>query len=211
MSTKTLWTKARRYVLASSLGLLLPLGLNGCQTALESGPLITDQSYWQGMQERLQQIKSVQLRGNVSIAYKSDRFSTNFVYRSTAPCTYSLLLVSSLGSQLADLKVTPEAAVLIADNHTFTAQSPQELFAQVTKIPLPLDDFQSIIIGKALPSSTFTSNGILRTTTLPDFQVAYNDYLSLPESQLSLPKEIEVLGPNLRLVVKTRAVEKLEL
>ena len=35
MSTKTLWTKARRYVLASSLGLLLPLGLNGCQTALE--------------------------------------------------------------------------------------------------------------------------------------------------------------------------------
>ena len=68
MSTKTFWTKARRYVLASSLGLLLPLGLNGCQTALESGPLITDQSYWQGMQERLQQIKSVQLRGNVSIA-----------------------------------------------------------------------------------------------------------------------------------------------
>ena len=199
MSTKTFWTKARRYVLASSLGLLLPLGLNGCQTALESGPLITDQSYW------------VQLRGNVSIAYKSDRFSTNFVYRSTAPGTYSLLLVSSLGSQLADLKVTPEAAVLIADNHTFTAQSPQELFAQVVKIPLPLDDFQSIIIGKALPSSTFTSNGILRSTTLPDFQIFYNDYLSLPESQLSLPKEIEVLGPSLRLVVKTRAVEKLEL
>ena len=79
------------------------------------------------------------------------------------------------------------------------------------KIPLPLDDFQSIIIGKALPSSTFTSNGILRSTTLPDFQIFYNDYLSLPESQLSLPKEIEVLGPSLRLVVKTRAVEKLEL
>lgn len=202
---------AQRATVIIALSTLFPLSFTGCQNAIESGPLITDQYYWQGMQERLQQITSVQLRGNVSVAYQTENFSTNFVYTSDSPQNYHLLLVNSFGSTLADLTVTPEQSTLLADQRTFTAATPQDLFTQVLNMPLPLNDFTSIILGLALPSSSFTPQGILYTTTLPDFDITYNDFLSLPESQISLPKEIEVTGPELHLLVKTRAVQKLEL
>lgn len=196
---------------ALALACVLSFGLAGCQTALESGPLITDASYWQSMQERLKTVSSVRLRGTVNISYQAERYSTNYVYQSSAPGSYSLQLVTSFGNKLADLKVTPTEAVLIADNHTFTAESAQELFAQVVKIPLPLDHFQSIILGQALETSAFTSSGILYKSFVPNFEITYLDYLSLPESQISLPKEIDVVGPELHLIIKTRAVEELKL
>lgn len=211
MASFHLGTCVRRSALSLLAAALLSFSLSGCQTSLESGPLIIDQAYWQGMQERLKTISSVRLRGSVNISYQRERYSTNFVYESSAQDSYSLKLITSFGNELADLKVTPGEAVLIADNHTFTAPSAQELFAQVVKIPLPLDAFESIILGKALPGSTFTSNGILRTSTVPNFNISYQDYLSLPGSQISLPKEIDVVGPQLHLIIKTRSVEQLQL
>lgn len=201
----------QRGAIVIALCTMLPLSFTGCQNAIESGPLIYDQAYWQGMQERLQQISSVQLRGNVSVSYKSDNFSTNFIYSSDAPNNYQLHLINSFGASIADINVTPEKSTLLADQREFTAATPQELFTQALNMPLPLNDFTSIILGLALPSSTFTPQGILHTTTLPDFNITYNDYLSLTDSQISLPSEIEVTGPDLHLLVKTRAVQKLQL
>lgn len=202
---------AQRSAIVIALCSLLPLSFTACQNAIESGPLIYDQSYWQGMQERLQQISSIQLRGNVKVSYKTDTFSTNFVYTSDAPNNYQLLLVNYFGSTIADINVTPEKSTLLADQREFTAATPQDLFTQALNMPLPLNDFTSIILGLALSSSTFTPQGILYTTTLNEFNITYNNFLSLTESQISLPSEIEITGPDLHLLVKTRAVQNLQL
>lgn len=194
-----------------ALSCALCFSLTGCQTPVQSGPLITDSNYWQGMQERLQEIKSLQLTGRVSLTYQSTRFSANFRYTTTAPQNYDLLLTTSMGVTIAHLTVTPSGATLQADSKTFTADNAQELFAQTVGIPLPLDDFQDIIIGRALEQSAFTPEGILYTTVVPNFQITYRNYMSLPAQSISLPNEIEVTGPELRLRVLTREVQQIEM
>ena len=198
-------------VLPLALSCALCFSLTGCQTPVQSGPLITDSNYWQGMQERLQDIKNLQLTGRVSLAYQSTRMSANFHYTTSGPQNYDLLLTTSMGITIAHLTVSPSGATLQADNKTFTADSAQELFAQTVGIPLPLNDFQDIIIGRALEQSAFTPEGILYTSVVPNFQITYRNYMSLPTQHISLPNEIEVTGPELRLRVLTREVQHIEM
>lgn len=190
---------------AAALG--LTVALTGCQT-VPTGAMVTDAVFWQGMQDKLKAVKAVALSGRANVVHEDLRFSANYYYQGSSSHNYELRLTSSIGSELARLKVTPEGAQLFANGVFFQDRSASALFAQVTPLELPLDNFHELIMGIAGTNSQFNSQGILFRTDVPNFMVTYRNYQTAED--LALPSEIEVVGANTRILLFTRSIQKLE-
>ena len=202
----------KKLVGSCALGLSVALGLSslmsGCQS-IPTSAMVTDAAFWQGMQAKLKAVKAVSLFGRANIVHEDLRFSANYLYQGSDSRNYTLRLTSSLGSELAYLKVTPEAAQLLAQGKLFTAPSPQELFAQVVSMQLPLDEFHQRIMGIAPNAqSQFNEAGILVSSQVPGFVITYRNYQTVED--LALPSEIEIVGPNTRILLFTRTIQSLE-
>ncbi len=199
--------------LCLSLPLMMALPLSGCQTAVQSGPLITDQSYWQGMQERLKTVSKVQLIGRTNIVHKSERYSANFMYTAQSPDTFSFKLSNSLGATLFELIVRPEQSCLILENSQYYAATAEELLVKMLGMDLPVSQLHQLILGMETKTgtSTYVQGGMLYTTAIENYTVTYRNYLSLPEHNISIPNDIEISGPDTNLIIKTRSVLNIEL
>ena len=88
------------------------LFLTGCQTALEPAAISGSPEYWQQMQQKLAQVQTYNLSVRLGVSGET-RFSANFNLQGTGD-TYTLVLTSSLGSELAKLTVKPGEARLKA-------------------------------------------------------------------------------------------------
>ena len=194
-----------RFLGAAALGLAVALA--GCQS-VPTGAMVTDAVFWQGMQDKLKAVKAVALSGRANVVHEDLRFSANYYYQGSSSHDYELRLTSSIGSELARLKVTPEGAQLFANGVFFQDRSASALFAQVTPLELPLDNFHELIMGIAGTNSQFNSQGILFRTDVPNFEVTYRNYQTAED--LALPSEIEVVGANTRILLFTRSIQKLE-
>lgn len=201
--------KFYKYCLALSLALMTTIGLNGCSSVAPSDGSMMSSSQWQGMQERLKGIKSVSLSGRVAVKYAKERFSANFLYQGSSAENFTLRLSSSIGVQLAALQVTPQKAILKSSDQEYVADNAQELFAKVTNMNLPLNDFHKLILGIAPNNkSTFNSDGSLEQSIVPDFVINYRGFST--HGDLAIPNNIQVLGPDLEMVILSRKVQKLE-
>ena len=194
-----------RFGAAAVLG--LSVALSGCQS-VPTGAMVTDAVFWQGMQDKLKAIKAITLSGRANVVHEDLRFSANYYYQGRSSHDYELRLTSSIGSELARLKVTAEGAQLFAEGRFFAAPSASELFAQVTPLELPLDNFHELILGIAAGDSLFNETGILVSTRVPNFEITYRNYQTVED--LSLPREIEIVGVNTRILLFTRTIQKLE-
>lgn len=198
----------KRLLLPLTLGFSLCLGLNGCQSTTELGPITIQENFWANMQSRLKTIDSVTLTGNVKLTYNYDRISTNFRYQGQDINNYELRLVSGLGKELARIKVKDGKASLFSSGHLYEADSAKELVAQYMSLPLPLDEFHDLILGIAPNGmSNFNDFGVLLQSQVDDFTINYRDYYTY--QNVAFPKEIEVLGPNLNAIINTREVKEL--
>lgn len=204
------WSLAKsKLLLPLTLGCALCLGLNGCQSTSDLGAMSTQESFWQNMQSRVKAIKSITLTGRVKVAYKHDRFTTNFLYQGQDSNNYELRLLSGVGKELARIKVKDSKASLFSSGHLYEADNAQELFAQYMDIPLPLNEFHNLILGIAPNDmSVFNDFGILLQSQVDNYVANYRD--SHTYQNVALPKEIEVLGPQLELLITTREIRDIE-
>ena len=190
---------------AALLGLMV--GLSGCQS-VPTGAMVRDAAFWQGRQDKLKAVKYLALTGRANVVHEDLRFSANYAYQGSSSHDYSLRLTSSIGTELASLKVTPQGAQLLAEGRLYEAPSAEELFAQVTPLKLPLDSFHELILGIAESSSLFNPEGILVQTQVPNFVINYRNYQTVDD--LAVPSEIELLGPGTRILLFTRNIQSLE-
>lgn len=192
-----------KVILASALA--LSLGLVGCQSTTPTPAPTAAPGFWQNMQGRLQTIKDITLTGRAIISYQRDRMSCNFYYHGQDAQNYELRLASSIGNEIARIKVSPDKASLFSSGHLYEARSASELAATHLGMPLPLDDFHKLIMGIAPnEQSLFNNFGILLQSKVDDLVINYNDYQSYQNT--ALPKEIEVLGPQLELKLSIRDI-----
>lgn len=198
----------KSWAFALCMGVSLPLVLSGCQQSIESQGFNKDPAYWQNMQERLSAIQSAHFRGRFIYTSPEDKFSANFDYVYTAPNTYTLTLRSSLGTEYAKLIVTPQEAKLQASSREFQDKNPRDLFINAFNIDIPFDYLPQLILGRALPNSIFTPQGILYKSNVDNFEVTYSDYNSY--GAIALPKDFTVQAPNVRLTIQTREVLELK-
>lgn len=197
----------RNSLLAAVVGMSV-ITLNGCQSTLTSSEMPKEAQYWYGMQSLLHRVQHIKMSGRANFAHGSERFATTFVYDGTAANNYTLDLRSSLGTRIANLVVTPYEAVLQADGKEYRAPTASALFKQTLDMSLPLDHFHEILLGIALERSKFNENAVLYESYTGDFKIVYRDFKSY--GQIALPSDIEITGPNLRLIVLPRAVQQLE-
>ena len=215
-SSFSLSSKYKRLALALSVALPLLSGssalLSGCQSSVPTGEFIADATFWNGMQERLQSINLVRMTGSVAVIHAGGRFSGQFMFQGQGHNNYQLHLSNSFGVTLAKLNVTPQESTLSTPTQSYTASSPEALFTKVTDLSLPLDNFYELMLGlvpAGYPNaSLFNQQGILVSTTINPYYVSYRDYHSLTD--LALPKEMEVTGPNTSIIIKVREIQQLE-
>lgn len=207
-TTATSKSRTLRVLLASAVLGFGVIALNGCESTLSSTSIPKEAQYWYGMQSLLNRVEHIKLSGRANFAHGSDRFGTTFVYDGSASNNYTLDLRSSIGTRIAYLVVTPYEASLQADNHEFKAPTASELFKQTLDMDLPLDHFHEILLGIALERSKFNENAILYESNTGNFKIIYRDFKSY--GQIALPSDIEITGPNLRLIILPRAVQNLQ-
>lgn len=189
--------------LALVLGASLPLVcLTGCQQTIESQGMSTDPAYWANMQAKLAALQQVHLRGRFIYSSTDDRFSANFDYNYSAPGTYTLILRSSLGSEIAKLIVTPTEAKLQASNRELSDNNPRALFQNAFDMSIPFEVLPQIIIGLGLKDSIFTPQGILYKSAIDNFTVTYADYNSY--GSIAIPKDLTIQSANMKLNILTR-------
>lgn len=193
------------------MALALALALSGCQS-IPTTEMVQDAAFWHGMQAKLKTIQEVSLLGRANIVHEDLRFSANYQYQGSSSHHYSLNLTTSLGEKLFSLRVEPGFAQLMTQGRTFAADNPQELFAQVAKMELPLNSFHELIMGMALPEteglSLFNDAGILAQSQVPNFIITYRGYQTVED--LALPSEIEITGPATRILLFNRTIQSLE-
>lgn len=189
--------------LAVVLGTSIPLlSLTGCQQTIESQGMSTDPAYWANMQEKLAALEQVHLRGRFIYTSPDDRFSANFDYNYTAPGTYTLILRSSLGSEVAKLIVTPHEAKLQASNRELSDTNPRALFQNAFDMSIPFEVLPQLIIGLGLKDSIFTPQGILYKSAIDNFSITYADYNSY--GPIAIPKDLTIQSSNMKLNIQTR-------
>lgn len=191
------------------MALALAVPLSGCQSTQTSLPPTAAPGFWQNMQGRVQAIKDITLTGRVLINHQRERFASNFYYQGYDAEHYELRLASSLGKEIARIKVAPGKATLFSSGHLYEATSASELAAKHLGMPLPLDDFHKLILGIAPnDKSLFNDFGILLQSQVDNLVINYNDYTSV--QNVALPSEIQVLGPDLELKITTRDIRDIE-
>lgn len=207
MSVRKLKRTFKSLAIAAIIG-AAPIVLSACQS-VESGAMITDASFWQHMQTKLKNIKDISLSGRVKFSSPAQKFSATFQYSGQDSSNYTLRLSSTLGNELALLKVTPSSAMLTAAGRTISSPDAETLFASATELNLPLKEFHSLLIGIAPNEySQFTPEGILMQSQVPGFIINYRNYMTV--DKVALPSEIEVIGNNLHMMITPRNVQKIE-
>lgn len=207
MSVRKLKRTFKSLAIAAIIG-ATPIVLSACQS-VESGAMITYASFWQDMQTKLKNIKDISLSGRVKFSSPAQKFSATFQYSGQDSSNYTLRLSSTLGNELALLKVTPSSAMLTAAGRTISSPDAETLFATATELNLPLKEFHSLLIGIAPNEySQFTPEGILMQSQVPGFIINYRNYMTV--EKVALPSEIEVIGNNLHMMITPRNVQKIE-
>ena len=182
------------------------LFLTGCQTALEPAAISGSPEYWQQMQQKLAQVQTYNLSGRLGVSGET-RFSANFNLQGTGD-TYTLVLTSSLGSELAKLTVKPGEAVLLSDGKVYQAQTPDHLFKDAFALDLPGSALKQLFLGQAGQASILRPDGQLMSTAQGGFIADYQSFAEF--NGYALPTDIRISKDRLFIKIKVNEVSAIE-
>lgn len=182
--------------------------LTACQSNSAPENFNSSADYWQGMQERLQKLQEVHLRGSIAFNHQGDRFGAYFNYKSQGK-NWKFILTSSFGTEIATLTVTEKMALLNYSARSFKAPTAQELFEKVLDISLPVDDFPKIMLAIALDENSFIApQGFVVQSKVQQFLINYLDYNT--QNEIAVPSHFMIEGPQDRIEMKVNTIVKLQ-
>ena len=128
---------------ASAFALLLA----ACQSPIEQKEIsYVPDSYWTLMQDKLKTVKNLNLKGRIGIQNPQGRMSANYIYNLKNE-SYSLELISSLGSQIGKLTADKDKAMLIVNGKVYTSHDGEALIKEIYGLSLPVNNLKDIMLG----------------------------------------------------------------
>lgn len=178
----------------------------GCQTSIEETTVASSPEYWSAMQQKLQQVKSYTIAGRIGMSGAA-RFSANFKVTGAGD-DYKLVLTSSFGNILAELKVNADGAVLTADGRSYEDVNANNLLLQVFQLQIPVQQLKPIVLGLIGPASIIGPDGQLMNSVYDGFIVTYSKFSQY--NGFALPSDFLIDKGDIHIKVKVSGVESIE-
>lgn len=182
----------------------LVLLLSACQAPIERQNItaVTD-NYWPLMQDRLKTVKNLSLKGRIGIQNPQGRMSANYNY-DVDKDSYTLELISSLGSQIGKLSVDKNAARLLVNGKVYTGNDAKALLLKIYGLSLPVDDLKNIMLGIPGGMALKDSAGKYQSAVISGFLVEYQKFAAF--NGYALPTDYQISNEDTLLRVKLNEV-----
>ena len=178
--------------------------LAACQSPIEQKEIsyVTD-SYWTQMQDKLKTVKNLNLKGRIGIQNPQGRMSANYIYNLKND-SYSLELISSLGSQIGKLIADQNEAKLIINGKVYKSRDGESLIKEVYDLSLPVNNLKDIMLGVPQGMALKDSSGKYQSAIVAGFLVEYQKFADF--NNYALPTDYQISNEDTLLKVKLNEV-----
>ena len=185
---------------ASAFALLLA----ACQSPIEQKEIsyIPD-SYWTLMQDKLKAVKNLNLKGRIGIQNPQGRMSANYIYNLKNE-SYSLELISSLGSQIGKLTADKDKAMLIVNGKVYTSHDGEALIKEIYGLSLPVNNLKDIMLGIPQSMALKDASGKYQSAVIAGFLVEYQKFADF--NDYALPTDYQISNEDTLLKVRLNEV-----
>lgn len=185
---------------ASAFALLLA----ACQSPIEQKEIsyIPD-SYWTLMQDKLKAVKNLNLKGRIGIQNPQGRMSANYIYNLKNE-SYSLELISSLGSQIGKLTADKDKAMLIVNGKVYTSHDGEALIKEIYGLSLPVNNLKDIMLGIPQGMALKDASGKYQSAVIAGFLVEYQKFADF--NDYALPTDYQISNEDTLLKVRLNEV-----
>lgn len=168
---------------------VIALILQGCAIA----PPAAQNPDWSALQDKLQQLKSWQLRGRVNIRYEGESYTPRLRWQQ-ASSDYEIRLWGTFNAGNTLIKGNPDGVSLETDGRTSNARTPERLILNELGYEFPVSSLVYWIKGQPAPAPrpqiSFDELNQLEEIQQDGWTIRYPDPRQYGE--LSLPRRIEV-------------------
>ena len=178
--------------------------LAACQSPIEQKEIsyVTD-SYWTQMQDKLKTVKNLNLKGRIGIQNPQGRMSANYIYNLEND-SYSLELISSLGSQIGKLIADQNEAKLIINGKVYKSRDGESLIKEVYDLSLPINNLKDIMLGVPQGMALKESSGKYQSAVVAGFLVEYQKFADF--NNYALPTDYQISNEDTLLKVRLNEV-----
>lgn len=178
--------------------------LAACQSPIEQKEIsyVTD-SYWTQMQDKLKTVKNLNLKGRIGIQNPQGRMSANYIYNLEND-SYSLELISSLGSQIGKLIADQNEAKLIINGKVYKNRDGESLIKEVYGLSLPVNNLKDIMLGVPQGMALKDSSGKYQSAVVAGFLVEYQKFADF--NNYALPTDYQISNEDTLVKVKLNEV-----
>lgn len=178
--------------------------LAACQSPIEQKEIsyVTD-SYWTQMQDKLKTVKNLNLKGRIGIQNPQGRMSANYIYNLEND-SYSLELISSLGSQISKLIADQNEAKLIINGKVYKNRDGESLIKEVYGLSLPVNNLKDIMLGVPQGMALKDSSGKYQSAVVAGFLVEYQKFADF--NNYALPTDYQISNEDTLVKVKLNEV-----
>ena len=191
--------------------LMLPLTVSAfalllaaCQSPIEQKEIsFVSDNYWTLMQDKLKTVKNLNLKGRIGIQNPQGRMSANYIYNLKND-SYTLELISSLGSQIGKLTADKNEAKLIINGKVYTSNDGESLIKEIYGLSLPVNDLKDIMLGIPQGMALKDSSGKYQSTVIAGFLVEYQKFADF--NNYALPTDYQISNEDTLLKVRLNEV-----
>ena len=180
--------------------------LSACQSPIESKPVGSYENYWSTMQEKLAAINTAKLKGRLGIQNPQGRMSAYYNYNLDND-SYTLELISSMGSQIGKLSVDAKGASLIADGRVYRHQNPESLIKDRFGLEIPLSSLKEIMLGIPQGRALKNPEGQYLSAAVSGFVIEYQKFAEF--NGYALPSDFTISNEDTLIKVKLNEVLEL--
>ncbi|WP_303964072.1 lipoprotein insertase outer membrane protein LolB [Succinatimonas hippei] len=185
---------------ASAFALLLA----ACQSPIEQKEIsYVPDSYWTLMQDKLKTVKNLNLKGRIGIQNPQGRMSANYIYNLKNE-SYSLELISSLGSQIGKLTADKDKAMLIVNGKVYTSHDGEALIKEIYGLSLPVNNLKDIMLGIPQGMALKDASGKYQSAVIAGFLVEYQKFADF--NDYALPTDYQISNEDTLLKVRLNEV-----
>ena len=186
---------------ASAFALLLA----ACQSPIEQKEIsyIPD-SYWTLMRDGDSRFpeKSEKIYGSRR-QNPQGRMSANYIYNLKNE-SYSLELISSLGSQIGKLTADKDKAMLIVNGKVYTSHDGEALIKEIYGLSLPVNNLKDIMLGIPQGMALKDASGKYQGAVIAGFLVEYQKFADF--NDYALPTDYQISNEDTLLKVRLNEV-----